>query len=163
MIDNHATRLGEIVGNLQALEMLLRMFLHKLPGAKPLDVPYGTDIYTLPVGHELPENELTNYDSLGMLVNKFNRAVAENGGKQLISNALVELRDALAHGRISANEAYEMSLLKFGKPRNGIVKILYNQIMTEEWFNNQKKTTSDALKIVGGQLGINMDDNKTSS
>lgn len=35
--------------------------------------------------------------------------------------------------------------------------------MTEEWFNNQKETTSDALKIVGGQLGINMDDNKTSS
>src|SRR5919109_181539 len=99
-LDEHAKHLGGLVGNFQSLEFVLRAFLQGLPTARPIGIPQGTDIYSFPVGAELSENELTSYDSLGDLIDKFN-AEMKRRGLSGIDPKLVE-GDALAHGRVSA-------------------------------------------------------------
>jgi hypothetical protein len=100
-LDQHAIQLGGLVASFQSLEFLLRLFLQKLPSARPLGIPHGTDVYSYPVGTELPESELTSYDSLGQLIDKYNAEMRRRGHLQ-IDPTLVEIRDALAHGRVSA-------------------------------------------------------------
>ncbi|MBI3248042.1 MAG: hypothetical protein HYZ50_16175 [Deltaproteobacteria bacterium] len=137
-LDEHALNLGGLFGNLQSLEFLLRGFLNRLSGARPIGVPYGTDIYSFPVGTELPENDLTSYDSLSLLVAKFNQEMKCRGTPE-IDEKIVELRDALVHGRVSAAIQDEsLRLLKFDEPKNGTVRITFNEVMTEEWFKEQK-------------------------
>jgi hypothetical protein len=147
-LDEHARHLGGLLGNLQSLEFLLRLFLSKLPDAAPTGVPSGTDIYSFPVGAELPENNFTNYDSLTQLLNKFN-AEMQLRGEQLIDDDLVILRDALAHGRVSAAvENENLRLLKFDKPIQGKVRVAFNEVMTEAWFTAQKARVNAAIHYV---------------
>jgi hypothetical protein len=89
------------MGNLLSLEFLLRVFLQSLPTARPIGIPYGTDLYSYPVGTEVPESELTSYDTLGKLIDKYNRQVKARGYEE-IDRTLIEIRDALAHGRVSS-------------------------------------------------------------
>lgn len=150
--DEHVRLLGRLLANLQSLEFLLRVFLGHLPGAKPMGVPYGTDIYAFPVGAELPENDMTSYDSLSQLLSKFNREM-NCRGEATIDESLVELRDALAHGRVSAAvEDENLRLLKFDKPRDGKVRVTFNEMMTEEWFLNQKNRVLAAITYAHRQL-----------
>lgn len=72
--DEHVLYLGNLMMNFQLLEGVLRMFLHALPGERLLGDEYaGKDIFAQPVGTYYPDNALTNYDSLGELIKKFNR------------------------------------------------------------------------------------------
>jgi hypothetical protein len=131
-LDDHARGLGGLLGNFHSLEFVLRVFLNRLPGARPMGVPPGTDIYLSPVGTELPENDMTSYDSLGQLFAKFNAEMVKRGKAQL-DMRLVELRDALAHGRVSAAMPDDtLRLIKFDKPRNGRVRVTFNELMTEK-------------------------------
>lgn len=151
-LDNHARGLGGLLGNFHSLEFVLRVFLNRLPGARPMGVPHGTNIYLAPVGTELPENDMTSYDSLGQLFGKFNAEMARRGHAQL-DMALVELRDALAHGRVSASVPDDtLRLIKFDKPTNGRVRVSFNELMTEEWFTAQKARVVAALKQVHSQV-----------
>jgi hypothetical protein len=148
-VDEHCKQLGGLLGNLQSLECCLRIFLHHLPDARPLGVPFGTDIYTLPVGSDLPENELTSYESLGELIARYNREVLAHRAREQIDPALVIVRDALAHGRVSTNEENQpMRLLKFDRPRAGRVRITFNEEMTMDWFKKQKQKVLLGLKRV---------------
>jgi len=147
-MDDHAKRLGQLLGNLQSLEFALRAFLQALPSARPLGIPHGTDIYAFPVGSEVPESEITSYDSLGKLIEKFNAEMSIRGLSG-IDPGLVEIRDALAHGRVSsASEHDNLRLLKFDRPVNGRVRVVFNEIMTEAWFAGQKKRVYEALLFV---------------
>ncbi len=146
--DQHAVHLGGLVGNFQSLEFALRAFLQGLPTARPIGIPQGTDIYSFLVGTELPENELTSYDSLGELIKKFN-AEMERRDLSKIDPALVDVRDALAHGRVSARTPNDnLRLLKFDKAKNGKVRVVFNQKLTEEWFLRQKTRIYEAIQFV---------------
>jgi len=151
-LDEHARHLGRLLSNLQSLEFLLRAFLSQLPGARPFGLPDGTDIYSFPVGARVPENDLTSYDSLTQLLEKFNSAMRAHG-KAEIGGSLIELRDALAHGRVSAAEENEnWRLLKFSKAKGGSVQITFSEVMTEAWFNGQNMELVDAVRYVHSQL-----------
>src|SRR4051812_48307320 len=122
-LKEHAHHLGGLVANLQSLEFLLRAFLSKLPSARPMGLPHGTDLYSFPVGATVPENDLTSFDSLGQLIDKYNEE-AKRSGNALLDGSLVELRDALAHGRVSAKPpSDDLRLLKFSKPISGCVTV----------------------------------------
>lgn len=150
--DEHARQLGGLVANFQSLEFALRAFLQGLPSAPPIGIPYGTDIYSFPAGHVLPENELTNYDSLGTLIRRFNAEMSVQGLPEIDSN-LVEVRDALAHGRVSGlREDTNLRLLKFDKPRNGRVRVTFNEELTEVWFASQKRRVVEAVKHVAALI-----------
>jgi hypothetical protein len=150
--DEHAQQLGGLVGNLHSLEFLLRGYLGQQPGARPFGLPPGTNIYSFEVGSEVPENDLTSFDTLGRLVEKFNASMAAKG-LQGIDTSLVALRDAIAHGRVSAPVADEhLRLLKFEKPSEGKTRITYNEVMDLEWFKANKRKVYDAMMYVHGQL-----------
>jgi hypothetical protein len=152
-IDKHALSLGKLLGNFQSLEFLLRAFLHQLPTASPSGVPNGTDIYSFPVGTELAVCSLTSYDSLGQLIDKFNSAM-EQRGLPGIDRTLVEIRDALAHGRVSASdENMPLRLLKFSKPINGYIRITFNELLTEAWYTAQTKRVYEAIQSVHSRVG----------
>jgi hypothetical protein len=134
--------------NLLSLEFLLRMFLQKSPSARPYGISDGTDIYSYPVGAELPENELTSYDTLGQLIDKYNTEIAKSGLPP-VDKTLVEIRDALAHGRVSATEpTNELRLLKFSNPIKGRVRVTFNQTLSPDWFTAQRRRVLEAMQSV---------------
>lgn len=147
-LEEHARHLGALVSNFQSLEFVLRLLLQKCPSARPYGVPYGTDIYSYPVGAELPENEVTSYDTLGQLIEKYNAEIA-NLGLAPMDETIVEIRDALAHGRVSAADpGNELRLLKFSKPVDGRVRVTFNQALSSDWFTAQKKRVYEAMQSV---------------
>ena len=115
-----------------------------------MGIPYGTDIYSLPVGADLPENDLTSYESLGELISRYNNEVLKQNFGRKIDPALVQIRDAIAHGRVSTTDtAKPLRLLKFDRPsRECRVRISFNQELTEVWFKEQKRRTNEAIHIV---------------
>ena len=146
--DEHYLRLGKLVASYQSLEFFLRLVLQSLPSARPLGIPHGVNICSFPVGKKLPESELTSYDTLGKLIDTYNKEIHACGGSQL-DKALVEVRDTLAHGRVSAaREDGTLRLLKFGKPKEGRVMVVFNEEMSADWFARQTKRVFEAIKSV---------------
>ena len=146
--DEHYRLLGKLMAHLQSLEFILRAFLQGLPSARPIGIPYGTDIYTYPVDTELPESEITSYDSLRDLIEKFNIEM-KRLDLPTVGATLVHLRDALAHGRVSSPTPDDtMRLLKFGKPEKARVRIVFNQQMTKPWFRSQIQRVRQAIMAV---------------
>lgn len=146
--DEHVNFLGKLIANLNSLEFRLRAFLQELHTARPLGLPNGTDIYTLPLGTELPESEITSYDSLGELIEKFN-GIARQKGFLEIDKRIVEIRDAFAHGRVSSPTISDhLRLIKFSKPQNGKIKITFNEELNEKWFKKNIKLVYDAIILV---------------
>jgi hypothetical protein len=146
--DEHKRQLGGLMANFQALEFILRAFLQGLPTARPIGIPFGTDIYSFSVGTELPENEMTSYDSLGKLIERFNAEMKRRGLAEM-DPKLVEIRDALAHGRVSAaSPSDNLRLLKFDRPVNGRVRVVFNEKLTKAWFMMQTKHAYDAANLV---------------
>jgi len=150
--DDHVRHLGGLIAYFQSLEFVLRAFLQKSASARPFGMSAGADIYSYPVGADLPENEFTSFDSLGQLIDKYNNEV-EKLGLQPIDKTLVEIRDALAHGRVSAALPDDnLRLLKFSKPANGRVRVVFNETLSSAWFTGQKKRVSDAMLSVHRNL-----------
>jgi hypothetical protein len=149
--DEHYSLLGRLVANLQSLEFIMRGFLHESAPRRPDGIPHGTDWYTFGVGTEVPLDEFTNWDTLGQLIEKFNMEMLRRGDPGLDKDALVTVRDALAHGRVSsASPEGDMRLLKFDKPGRGnrVVRVTFNQAMTREWFRDQTRAVGQAIRRV---------------
>jgi len=66
-----------------------------------------------------------------------------------IDESLVEIRDAIAHGRVflSAPDGINQ-LLRFRKPKNNEVEVEFSVAMTEEWFTTQFLRFYDAVRMV---------------
>jgi hypothetical protein len=147
-LESHALHLGGLIGNFQSLEFVLRAFLHKQPNARPLGAPYGTDIYLSPVGTTLAESDITSFDSLGQLIDKYN-VVAASRNLPNVDRTLVDIRDALAHGRVSAPaESERLRLIKYGRPSNGRVRVEFNVEMSGAWLIEQKRRVFEAMIAV---------------
>ena len=145
--------LGKMIVNLQSLEHALRIYLAKRPGARPLGIPYGTDIYELPLGTTLDQSDLTSYDTLGQLVAQFNAEMARQG-KPGVDRRLIDLRDALAHGRVSARENGDvLRLVKFSKPdKQGKVRVVFREEMTVNWLSAQMQRIHAAALMVFAEM-----------
>jgi hypothetical protein len=146
-LTEHFTHLGGLIGNFQSLEFLLRVYLYKNHKEQSTGLPYGIDFNVLPIGNELPESYLTNFDSLAVLIKKFN-FLAQQHGSHTIDLSLVDVRDALAHGRVSTTTEAPMRLLKFSKPRAGKVALTFSALMTDDWFRLRKKEVAAACNII---------------
>lgn len=155
-----AERLGSIKANLLSLEFLLRVFLFNSEGKVSGGSCRPISLHSLEAGQLAPVNALTNYDSLGQLIDKFNHFVKQNSAEELCINKaqLVDLRDALAHGRAFTDRpAPPFRLLKFAKPRGEKVEVTFSALMTKEWFVNQAGYILQAMKSVqeaGNRLEI---------
>ena len=141
-LDNHARLVGSIIGNLLSLEFLLRFSLYK----KGEDDGTFAKLHTIQVGDTVIENSLTDYSTLKALIERYNQEVAIPESKPPISLSVVDLRDALAHGRTSTNIiGNDLQILKFSKPQNGFSKVVFAETMTEDWLENKKKLVYEEL------------------
>ena len=120
---------GKILANLQSLEFSIRLYLHNTQDSD--SVRLKRDITSLTVGEEVPENSLTDYSSMGPLIDRYNECVASD---LAVDRTLVDLRDALAHSRMFLPDIESAPiLLKFQKPANGKTKVSFVQVSSSEW------------------------------
>lgn len=146
--ENHATELGGLIGNLHSLEFIIRLCLVQRPGSEARDT-YGDDFREKPVGAIVLESDLTDFASLGQLIDRFNECYGTEESPP-IDPALVQLRDAIAHGRVFAgpHDTY-MRIIKFDRPKGGQARIAYNEVMSPEWFRDNKARVREAIHTVG--------------
>jgi hypothetical protein len=144
--DAFALGLGKLVSNLLQIEFALRVALHvqepesdRLPrdalrNAKP--------------GDQFGENFLTNWDSLDKLIKAYNLRERDRGGTE-IDIALKDIRDALAHGRLTAPTlGKENRLIRFALPISGQVSVERVDIIDMPWLDKQIKFTSKIGRLV---------------
>jgi hypothetical protein len=63
--------------------------------------------------------------------------------------SLVDLRDALAHGRVWLPDLNTPPLLlKFEKPTNGSTTVTFKQFISSEWLEPQLKRTAGEIQKV---------------
>ena len=143
---------GRLIANIVQLEFAIRVALH-------LQEPEQHRMHTetlrdLKPGDVLPENFLTNWGSLGNLIREYNARETARGGAA-IDSGIVDLRDALAHGRISSSTAAsQYRLIRFSKPRGGDRKVTVEQIdtLTLEWLDQQIRRTVAATVPVHNRI-----------
>jgi len=144
--DKHALNLGKLVSNLQSLEFVLRAFLANDEIASGASSNKYLDLNKVNKGEKVPENAFTNYNGLGQIIEKYNNNQKVISAGLTIDNTLVEIRDAIAHGRASGETpSAPLRLLKFGRPRNNQVEVTYSVLMTKEWFGEQIRRVYSAV------------------
>jgi hypothetical protein len=118
LFDNYQRALGKVIGNLHSLEMLLRLFLHNVDSERYGFTPPEVNLDKIKAGDIVGENYLSNYDSLGKLVHRYNKLVDSKNATELrVDEVVIELRDALGHGRILGQQpAPPFRLYRFGRP-----------------------------------------------
>jgi hypothetical protein len=145
--------LGGLMNDFQALELWLRVFLHnnRTLGTSKADINL---IEKAAVGDEIPLNAFTDYDPLGSLIDRVNKHPKAIASKLQIDRSLVQLRDALAHGRKYALQPrLPFKLVKFGRPKNSLVRIEFTAAVSTEWLVDQRKRLRQALEGLGAALG----------
>jgi hypothetical protein len=93
---------------------------------------------------------MTDYRALGELIDAYNAIAPEHA----IDRTVVDLRDALAHGRVSApHPTDDFVLLKFDRPSGGFTRVAYAQAVTEEWLAQEEARVATQFKKVAGAPG----------
>ena len=151
--DQHPLNLGKLLVNLQSIEFALRAFLLKIEEISGSPFTKFKDLHKLHEGDEVPENAFTNYDNLRQLIGKYNDNPKIKAAGLCIDKKLVNIRDAIAHGRVSAlTPSPPFRLLKFGKPKNNRTKVKFSILLTQEWYNQQLAYTQKAAITVAQAL-----------
>lgn len=137
-VNRHALALGTLVTDLLTLEFLLRLFLYETRSRREISFVRGQNLSGLRVGKVLPENAVTDYDSLGELICRFNVTAPKQTAGAKIAEDLVNLRNALAHGRLFVHKTgLSLQLVKFTKPHKRKVKVELAARLTLAWFAKQ--------------------------
>jgi len=135
--------LGKLVNNMQSLEFILRGCLFEDEIAKGISKQLTSEP-KFTKGEVLPKNAYTNWDSLGKLIRKYNGLQISKGFE--IDETLVEIRDAIAHGRVFLySETGDIQLVKFKEPKGNKVEVEFNEWMTEEWVGRQNDRFYEAV------------------
>ena len=142
--DDHLIGLGKIIGNLQALEHVLRIFLCEVHGQK---IEYPASGIA-----ELAETHLTDFASLDKVVAVYDASLSAQEQQYRVDPAVVKVRDALAHGRVtSLSTTFPVTLYKFGRADgNKRVPVEYAVLLTKEWFEEKRKLLFGSIQKVTG-------------
>ena len=147
-LNEHATMVGKLLVSFQCLEYGLRAFLYERRDPPHVPLAPGTDLNTMTFGDVVPENAITRWDSLTHLIKRYNRAVGD--GQLAVDQSLVDVRDALAHGRMAASlSERNFALIKFTRPFAGRVEVGFRQELSKEWIENQIKRVLAECEKVG--------------
>ncbi len=147
-LSEHATMMGRLLVSFQCLEYALRAFLYERRDPPHEPLASGTDLDTMTFGDVVTENAITRWDSLTHLIKRYNRAIGD--GQLAVDPSLVDLRDALSHGRMAASSSERnFALIKFTRPYAGRVEVGFRQELTKEWMENQIKRVLAECEKVG--------------
>lgn len=138
---DHIQGVGAVITNLLGLETVVRIFMaHSYK--QILSLPD-------PVDQSAKETYLTNFRSLGSLIDEYNGLLADSEEQFRISRDVVDIRDSFAHGRLlSVGDVYPATLYKFGIARDGEVPIQFRYVLANDWLNEVK------LRIHGEQIKV---------
>jgi len=144
--ESHAINLGKIVGNLLSLEMGARLAIVKLDERAAKQVQ--AQLPQVKTGDLVEINAFTNSDDLMQTLEKFNKRAPLNC--RLDIKSIVNLRDAMAHGRMFGYGSMKhLRLLKFSRKANaGKVSVELVQDMTDAWFMQSIQLLDSALEKV---------------
>lgn len=152
--EEHARLVGRLVGNLQSLEFAIRAYLYERAEPPHTPLPSGQTLDSLKTGDVVPVNALTDYSSLGQLIERYNKLIEKTHPELQVDRSLVSIRDALAHGRVSTSDpAKDFVLLKFDKPSGGVVSVAYAQTLTAVWLKSQTRQVFEEVKKIGKAPG----------
>ncbi len=149
--DRHVRKLGALVADLQSMEFFLRGFLSTVHQADANGLLLGMPqhMVSLKVGQNVPENFMTDYRTLGQLVDQYNAYVDGRDASLMLDKETVVLRDALAHGRVFQEDGYQhFQLLKFDKPTHGQVRVTFSQTMDDAWFKGHTSLVIDQCRKI---------------
>jgi len=136
----HDVELGRLITNLHSLELVLRDFLLTDTEGLNKSRRHARSLKKMRIGQYVAENPFTNYDSLKRLIDKYNKRVETGAKGYAVDEKIVKLRDAIAHGRTFAyGPDMPMLLMKFSRPKEGMVKVEFSAVMTIDWFDKQIK------------------------
>jgi len=147
-LNKYALLLGSLVANLQSLEFALRttLFNHNNRSTS------GLKFEEIQVDDEVDENELTNYDTLGELIDKYNGQIASGDEASKIDTYMINIRDALAHGRVSSSSPTEhMRIIKFNKPKSKKVIVNFSEEMSELWMKSTIERVHNEVQKVNNK------------
>ncbi|MFC1912597.1 hypothetical protein ACFLX7_00120 [Chloroflexota bacterium] len=145
----HIEGLGNLVSNIQSLEFALRAFLVNEEITSGKITGKDINLKMMNKGAVVSENAFTNYDTLGSLIKKYNENTKVISAGLTIDETINEIRDAIAHGRVSGQSQTEpLKLIKFDQPRDRQVEVTFSELMTEEWFARQIYRVYEALSKV---------------
>jgi hypothetical protein len=124
--------LGKVIGNLHALAHVLRVFLCEANGEK-LEYPSSTS-------SSVVENHLTNFKSLRPIINEYNNSLQPTERQYWVDPTVVDIRDALAHGRIASRiKEFPVTLFKFGaKDATGKIPVDRVDVLDDRWFADKR-------------------------
>lgn len=155
--EQHPLNLGKLLVNFQSLEFVLRAFLYE----SEKDMERNGSSYRelkldkLKEGDIVAENAFTNYDPLNVLIDKYNRNPKISSAGLTIDKSIIDIRDAIAHGRVFGDTPQPpMTLWKFSKPSNKRVTVTFSVQLTREWFNEQLSRVQRAAFVVTKALGM---------
>jgi hypothetical protein len=135
-LSEHAMLMGKLLLSFQCLEYGLRAFLYERHDPPHEPLAPGTNLDTMTFGDVVPENAITRWDSLTHLIKRYNRTISD--GRLAVDPSLVDVRDALAHGRMAASSLERnFALIKFTRPYAGRVEVGFREEMSNEWMKNQ--------------------------
>ncbi|RRV17062.1 hypothetical protein [Pseudomonas saudiphocaensis] len=132
-LEKHALNLGKLVGNLLTIEMAARMFIAEHEAKS--GVNFATQLPTLKAGDLVENDAFSNPDDLRQTLRKYNkRAPSEY---KIAIDEIVNLRDALAHGRsFGFGNSTHLRLLKFSRKKIGEkIKVEQAKDMDDAWFS----------------------------
>ena len=148
---------GEILTNLLTLELLARLFLHECQGANQPAPPGQAAFHQHQVGDWVNETALTNYDTLKIVIRKCNAVLKARGPGEFLDESLVEIRDALAHGRLLGTDPCTFQLVRFSRAKNKQVQVEFSAEITSDWIQTQvSRTHTELQKVVaaGQKMGL---------
>lgn len=151
-LEEYCKNLGKVISNMQSLEFSLRAFLLNSEineKGKKGNLPTKIKYDELKQGEIVSEDAFTNWDTLGDLIRKYNGDARIKSAGITVDETLVNIRDALAHGRVSSDDiSTPMTLLKFKQPKNKSVEVEFSVLMTIGWFKDQIHRFYKAVMIV---------------
>jgi len=153
-LDSDVRNLGQAFANLLSLEFAIRGFLYEQKDKPHNPLPWGLDVNELQEGDSVPENALTDYSTLGELIRRYNERIAAVNPELRIDPSLSQLRDCLAHGRISARSPNgPFRLVKLSRPKNNQVRVVCREVLTDEWLTTKAReawiATTNVMKAAG--------------
>lgn len=152
--DEHPKQLGKLVGNLQSIEMLARLYL-AIKAAGCLEKA-GPNVTNTKKGDEVELTPLSDPRSLEPVLKDYNLNV--NADQKVSVEEIILLRDALAHGRVFGSGPLDrghLKLLKFAKKKqNGKVEVTLCEDMSDDWFKQKIALLEDATQRIQGALNF---------
>lgn len=139
--------IGRLIANLATLEFALRVALYLMDTPAAERLPLSWRYADLNVGDAMPVSWLTDWRYLSQLIETYNtrQLPAELPG---VDPGISDLRNALAHGGITASGTEPLSLVKFGWPRDGSVRVCEKHVMTLQWIGSQTERALAAARAV---------------